>query len=290
MAYPLLEENVGRVVSVNGTLVASQGLAGLSLLSPVEDAAVYEVVRVMDGVPLFWEDHLARLSASLASAGLPPVEPTALARESAALLAALPLNVGNLRIVVTESGRVLHHRRHFYPPEESYRSGVPVGMLAWDRILPSQKAVRSDYKAAVAEKLAQEGPFGRYFETLLISSSGKVTEGSRTNAFFFDSDTKGLRTAPDGDVLLGVTRRHVLEAMRRAGLTVSYESVYAADVIGGRWKALFLTGTSIGVLPVSSVEGTALESSRNDSIARVRSEFDRIVHEYIDEHRGGLVP
>ncbi|MEI6297492.1 MAG: aminotransferase class IV, partial [bacterium] len=233
---------------------------------------------------------LARLRGSLASAGLPPVEPEALAREAAALLAALPLNEGNLRIVVTDSGRVLHHRRHFYPPEETYATGVPVGMLAWDRVDPSQKAVRSDYKAAVAEKLAREGPFGRYFETLLVSSSGKVTEGSRSNVFFLDLGTRVLRTAPDEDVLLGVTRRHVLEAVRCAGLSVRYEAVAAADVLAGRCGVLFLTGTSIGVLPVSSVEGTALGSARNESIAKVRTEYDRIVHEYIEEHRGGLVP
>ena len=290
MAYPLLEENVGRVVSVNGTLVASQGLAGMSLLSPVEDEAVYEVVRVMDGVPLFWEDHQTRLSASLASAGLPPVEPKALAREAAALLAALPLVDGNLRIVVTESGRVLHRRRHFYPPEETYGSGVPVGTMAWSRVHPGQKAVRSDYKSAVAEKLAQDGPFGRYFETLLVSADGKVTEGSRTNAFFLDPDTRVLRTAPDADILLGVTRRHVLEAVRRAGLSVRFEAVAVADVLAGRFPTVFLTGTSIGVLPVSSVEGTALRSAQDDILAKVRTEYDRIVHEYIQEHRGGLVP
>jgi branched-chain amino acid aminotransferase len=290
LAYPLLEENIGRFVSVNGTIVESQGLAGLSLLSPVEEEAVYEVVRVMDGVPLFWEDHQARLTTSLASAGLPPVDPKSLAREAGALLAALSLTDGNLRIVVTETGRVLHRRRHFYPPEETYSSGVPVGTMAWDRILPGQKAVRSDFKIAVAEKLSQEGPFGRYFETLLVSSSGKVTEGSRSNVFFLDHRTKTLRTAPDADILLGVTRRHVLEAVRRVGLAVHFESVAAVDVISGLYKSIFLTGTSIGVLPVSSVEEAALDSTQEDSIARIRTEYDRLVHEYIQEHRGGLIP
>lgn len=290
MAYPLLEENVGRLVSVNGTLVESSGLAGVALSQPVDDEMVYEVIRVTDGVPLFWEDHVARLAASLADAGLPPVDPAVLAHDAKALVEALPLDVGNLRIVVTEACRVLHRRRHFYPPEESYWTGVPVGTMAWSRIRPGQKAVRADYKAAVAEKLAKEGPFGRYFETLLVAPDGRITEGSRTNAFFVDARDGSVLTAPDGEVLLGVTRRHVLEAIRRAGGEVRFEDATCADLMGGRFAAVFLTGTSIGVLPVSSVEELALPSAGDPLVSRVRSDYGRIVEAYVREHGGGIVP
>ncbi len=290
MAYPLLEENVGRLVAVNGTLVESQGLAGLALTQPVEDEAVYEVIRVADGVPLFWEDHVARLDASLASAGLPPVDPAALAHDAKALVAALPLESGNLRVVVTEAVRVMHRRRHFYPPEEAYWTGVPVGTMAWSRFRPGEKAVRADYTAAVAAKLAQPGPFGTYFETLLVSPDGRIPEGSRTNVFFFDRAAGVLRTAPDADVLLGVTRRHVLEAARRAGVPVRFETATCAEMDEGRFPAVFLTGTSIGVLPVSSVEERTLGSAQDDLVSRIRKEYDRIVDEYIRTHGGGLVP
>ena len=290
MGYPLLEENVGRYVCVNGTLVDSEGLAGLALRTPVDDDAVYEVIRVVDGVPLFWEDHLARLSASLHSAGLPQVDPSALAHDAALLVRELPLAVGNLRVVATESMRVMHQRKHAYPAEETYWNGVAVGTMAWDRVKPGEKAVRPDYKKAVAAKLAQSGPFGRYYETLLVSSDGRVTEGSRSNAFFLDRATGILRTTPDADVLLGVTRRHVLEAVRRAGVPLRQDAATASDVLAGRYAAVFLTGTSIGVLPVSSIEGRALASARDETIARIRTEYDRIVSEYIRDHTGGPTP
>ena len=61
-------------------------------------------------------------------------------------------------------------------------------------------------------------------------------------------------------------------------------------VLAGRYAAVFLTGTSIGVLPVSSVEGTTLPSARDETIARIRTEYDRIVSEYIRDHRGGPTP
>ena len=290
MGYPLLEENIGRFVCINGTIVEAKGLAGLSLLVPVEDEAVYEVVRVMDGVPLFWEDHQVRLAASIASAGLPYLSPAAMSHEMAILLSALGLLEGNVRIVVTETARVLHQRKHFYPPEETYWTGVPVGAMVWSRVQPDRKALRVDYRKAVAEKLAQEGPAGRYFETLLVSGDGRVTEGGRTNAFFVDRSAGVVRTAPDVEVLLGVTRRHVLEAIRRAGLQVRFEAVAISDVLSGRFEAAFLTGTSIGVLPVSSVEDTQLGSAQNDAVSRIRTEYDRIVVDYIREHRGGLTP
>jgi branched-chain amino acid aminotransferase len=184
----------------------------------------------------------------------------------------------------------MHRRRHAYPAEETYWNGVAVGTMPWSRVKPGEKAVRPDYKKAVAEKLSRDGPYGRYYETLLVAADGRVTEGSRSNAFFLDREAGVLRTAPDADVLLGVTRRHVIEAVRHSFVPIRFEAVTEAEVLAGRHAAVFLSGTSIGVLPVSSVEGTRLESARDETVARIRSEYDRIVSEYIRTHRGGPTP
>ena len=96
------------------------------------------------------------------------------------------------------------------------------------------------------------------FESVFIRN-GWVTEGSTSNIF---AVVKGsLATPPAGPYLLsGITRDLVLKLARQAGMDVkerdiSIDEVYRADEI-------FLTATSIEVLPAIKVDGHPIGSGR----------------------------
>jgi branched-chain amino acid aminotransferase len=163
--------------------------------------------------------------------------------------------------------------KYYYPNNYEYRHGVFVGLVTLERIDPNVKLVRPDYKLTVRMKLENPGPLGPYFETLLVASSGEITEGSRSNVFFIDGDT--IRTAPADKILEGITRKYVLKAIDACGLRILPEAIRVHDFNKGV-KAAFLTGTSIGILPVGAIEDRRLLSGENTVIQKIRSEYEKI--------------
>lgn len=94
-----------------------------------------------------------------------------------------------------------------------------------------------------------------YDEVLLVDEAGFLAEGPTTNFFLVDGEGT-LRTPPEDSVLLGVTRRSILELARAEGLKVVEEPVRPEDLFAA--AEAFLTGTSAGVWPIASVDDRAI--------------------------------
>ena len=62
MAYPMIDEIAGRWLSLDGRLVGVDDPAVSGLFQPAEGQMFYEVIRITRAIPLFWEDHMARLT------------------------------------------------------------------------------------------------------------------------------------------------------------------------------------------------------------------------------------
>lgn len=90
-----------------------------------------------------------------------------------------------------------------------------------------------------------------YDEVLLVDDQGQLAEGPTTNFFLVDAEGT-LRTPPEHSVLLGVTRRSILEIARAEGVKVVEEPVRPEDLFAAR--EAFLTGTTAGVWPIASVD------------------------------------
>ena len=87
-------------------------------------------------------------------------------------------------------------------------------------------------------------------ETLLVNKHGQITEGSKSNVFFIKEGK--IYTAPDLMILAGVTRKKVIRILENMGLTIIYQAIVHHEITD--YEAVFLTGTSIGVLPVKAIE------------------------------------
>lgn len=89
------------------------------------------------------------------------------------------------------------------------------------------------------------------FEAILVRN-GLVTEGSVSNVMVVRNGV--IETAPEGHrILSGVTRAMVLELARKEGLPVAETFVGREDLLVA--SEVFLTGTTVEVLPVVQVDG-----------------------------------
>jgi D-alanine transaminase len=244
---------------------------------------VYELLRVYGGAPFRLSEHLARL-----------------ARSAAALDIALPFDSGGWVTVVTQaverSGypeakvyiqvtRGVAARDHTYgaglaptvvmtvralspPPEALYTGGADVVMvsdLRWDRC---------DIKSIclLANVLAkQQARNAGAFEAVFVRD-GFVLEGATSNLMAIREGC--VVTPPEGPLLLsGVTRFVVLQLAREAGLSVAERPLTKTDVFCA--EEVFLTGTTIEILPVVRVDGRSIGAgipgpTTQDLMARFR--------------------
>ena len=111
MPYPIIDALAGDRITVDGRLIAVDAPEAGPLFQPQDARMYYEVIRVVQGVPLFLEDHLQRLERSVAGAF---AIPGTLERESRDLIRANGLDEANLRLVLKARLRVLHLTPSYY--------------------------------------------------------------------------------------------------------------------------------------------------------------------------------
>lgn len=273
-----MEDNAGLFYIWNGALKDSGEPLGTD---PMTGGSAYEVIRVIGGVPLFYQDHIERMKGTFTATGRSLAISDATLKEAVkSVLKANKLEFCNVKLVVfEEDGKqsfLAYISKSHYPSETEVNSGVKTGLLRLERSNPNAKILNRTYKEAVSARM-QEGGF---FEVILVDNHGRITEGSKSNVFLVSGDR--ILTAPGEYVLKGITRQYVFEACRKAGYEV-VEQFMDADRLG-EVDGAFLSGTSIKVLPISEVDGIALNSSTNPVVAGIRKEYDRLLEKYIDEN------
>jgi branched-chain amino acid aminotransferase len=245
---------------------------------------IYEVIRVMSGIPLFFERHMERLEAS---AGLVNSSVTAIREKLEADIRELIKVNGNpdknIKILVynlenSTPDYMAYFIKSSYPSQEEYSRGVAAILLKEERANPNAKVVNSSYKERVAKAMAD----AKAYEALLVNSKNEITEGSRSNLFFVRNGE--VLTAPRGNVLIGITRVCVMELCERLHIKVQEQPVNTnmlKEVDG-----LFMTGTSPKILPISSVDGRHFDSASNQVIKELMKGYDAMLDEYIRQIKG----
>ncbi len=228
---------------------------------------VYEVVRTYGGRPFELHAHLERLAASAEAIRL------SLPEGGLPLLAAL-VQEGTRRAEFPETKVYIQVTRgsaprdHAFPPQG--RSTLVMTfrhMRSLDPALKSQgvdvicmedpRWARCDIKSLnlLGNVLARQRAIeAGAFEALFIRG-GAVTEGSVSNVVAVRQGT--LFTAPLGPAILaGVTRQRVLDLARKEGIPVRGEALTVSQLRSA--DEVFLTGTTIEVLPVVHVDGAPI--------------------------------
>lgn len=276
--YQAMGECSGKYFIENGRQCHAEEFDNLSIF---EGDQVYEVIRVMEGVPLFFEDHMERLMTSITAGNREILAEPATIRDHILQLAGVNgVTDGNVKIVFryTQSGKwyLVYFIEVHYPDNSQISGGVDTILFNAERRNPAVKLFNYRLRSSVLDTLVSK----EAYEALLVNRHNAVTEGSRSNIFFVTGNS--VVTAADKDVLGGITRKYVIDICHRLGIKILFRSMPVAEI--GKADALFITGTSPQVLPVRRVD--QMTFSPDNHISRLLAdEYGKLVREYIASSR-----
>jgi D-alanine transaminase len=239
---------------------------------------VYEVVPVQNGRLIDEDLHLDRLAFSLGELEIaPPMDQRAL---KAVLREVLRRNGVERGILYLQVTRGVAPRDHKFPasarpslvitakrlkpiPAKHLEEGV--GVIT----LPDLRWKRCDIKtiSLLPNVLGKQKAFeeGAY-EAWQIDPDGMVTEGTSTNAWIVTKDRKIITRPLSHEILPGVTRRALLELLKTANLALEERS-FSLDEAHDAAEA-FLTSSSVFLLPITRIDGTAVGEGKPGPIAQ----------------------
>jgi|APDOM4702015159_1054818.scaffolds.fasta_scaffold00309_3 branched-chain amino acid aminotransferase len=241
-----------------------------------EHTKVYEVIRFVNGLPLFFDAHLARFKQSCKLAALDCSVSSSLLADLLVQLA-IKCNVQNcnlkyfLSVEDNEATFYAGFIKSSYPSPTMYNEGVRVGVIFQERSNPNAKIDNSLLRDSANRLIAEQD----LYEVALVNHLGCITEGSRSNLFFVYSDGK-LLTSPISEVLGGITREVVLEEVAALGYTLEHRNVALSEIPA--MKAAFITGTSPEVLPIAWFNGVSLDAS-NQLVRKIGKCYKKRVEE-----------
>jgi branched-chain amino acid aminotransferase len=238
---------------------------------------IYEVVRVMQRIPLFLEDHLKRFfhSAWLCHLVI-PMDEESISLMLHNLITVNGVEEGNIRFSWCFRGSGIFQAYfipHFYPDESMVKGGVSCGILHAERPDPNAKVVHSNIREKANQMISERG----LFEVLLVNQFGELTEGSRSNLFFLKDGN--LITASADDVLPGITRQKVISLVHDTGKSVVERNLRMEELpfVDGS----FLTGTSPKVLPIRAIEEYSFRTDHAE-IKKLITDYDQMIHKYVE--------
>ncbi|RKD88347.1 branched-chain amino acid aminotransferase [Mangrovibacterium diazotrophicum] len=245
---------------------------------------VYEVLRVIDGVALFLEDHYARFQNSWRKFGLnDPVSASEFEAQISELIRLNKTDCDNIKVELWIEADGKQTLRMFvipsnYPTADQYRLGVPTGFLHAMRTNPQIKVAHLPVRELADRTIIENN----WYEVLLVDRDGFITEGSRSNVFLVKESV--FYTAPAEKVLIGITRLKIMECIRKLGIECRETDISATDL--NQYEAAFISGTSPKILPISSL-GAIQFDVKHPVLRQLMKEFDDFIQSYIDRRKSG---
>lgn len=261
-------EAIAQFYIVNGELKVT---SNVRIFQRIEKPPIYEVIRVVDGIPLFLEDHIKRMreSARIIDYQIERADKEIEGdiRELILQNKIENLNVKLLCTDIEKLGQVflIYFIKSFYPPEEYYEKGIHTILFHHKRENPNAKVQMISFREEVAKQLDEK----KAFEALLVNEEGYIPEGSRSNMFFVKGDK--IYTAPKGDVLLGITRKYILKVCEELNIKVVEENIHVEDL--DKLDGAFMSGTSVNVLPIATIGDIELDSVNNRIIKAINKGY-----------------
>ncbi len=175
-----------------------------------------------------------------------------------------------------------------YLPSEN---GLHAGVSSWRRIddnaIPARGKICGAYaNSALANDEARRCGFD---EAILLNESGHVTEGATCNLFMC---RKGrlITSAVTENVLEGITRDSIMElAARELGVEVVERPIDRSELYV--CDELFLTGTAVGVAPVTRIDHHTVADGAVGVITRsLRQLYVDATHGRMPAYRKWLLP
>lgn len=273
------------VFFVNGSFCAREA-AKVSVLDRgfVMGDAIYEVVRVHDGVLPLWRSHYGRMKAGLGALGITmPMDEAGFGSLCMELAQRNEVRSGTVYLQIT---RGVADRTHLIPANltptvvgvarsleiPTWRRNHPDGVGAIT--MPDDRWGRCDLKTTMllANSLAkQQAQKAGAYEAILIGPDGTVREGASSGLFAVIDGL--LHTHPaDRHILPSITRRNVIQLAETVGIVCRESPLQLSQLLGA--GEVFLTGTTTSVCPVVHIDDQPIGNGRPGAITM------RLAHDY----------
>jgi branched-chain amino acid aminotransferase len=251
---------------VDGKFVpASEAVIPVDDLAIMRGFGVFDLLRALNGKPLFLKEHITRLEESARRLGIempcPRQELIEVVMES---LHRNSFQESNIRIVITggsspdfitPQGRprlLVLVTRAPELPTRWYTDGVKIITFISERSIPGAKSI--DYvPATIALGRARDQDA---VEAVYVDRNGNVREGTTSNLFALFS---GTLVTPGKGMLSGVTRQAVLNLAAKMG-PVDLRELSLAELLTA--DEVFITGTNKMIVPVVQVDDRIIGDGR----------------------------
>lgn len=242
--------------------------------------SVYEVIRIIDGIPLFLEEHYSRLKNSAALLGNEiNMSFDTIKSKIEKMIQLNEVSNYNIKIVVNNfeqnTDTYFFFIKSSYPNENLYSQGIKTFLFDSTRENPNAKIINKNLRKDVDMLLKERN----CYEALLVNDSKEVTEGSRSNLFFIKDGI--VYTSPAGDVLMGITRQRIIKLCTKHNIKVVEAPIYSKSL--NSYEAAFISGTSPKVLPISSIDELHYSTS-NETLLKVMDIYNNEINEYLKNH------
>lgn len=237
---------------------------------------IYEVLRVIDGKPLFLEKHLLRMKSSFDIVNLKyEFDDNKIKLDIEKLVDLNEKTNGNIKITydISEKNLKIFFIKHAYPSKEMYEKGIKTILYFGERENPNAKIVDSNFREKVTKKINEN----EAYEAILIDRNEYITEGSKSNIFMVKDNV--LLTSPVESVLPGVTRGQIIELAIKNKIKVQEIKFKYLDI--DKLDGMFISGTSPKILPVNKVDNINLRSNSNKIINNLIKYYNNNIINYI---------
>lgn len=244
-----------------------------------QGTSIYEVIRIIDGIPLFLEAHLMRLYNSSKSINfnqhnrLPNIKDII-----KQLIKVNNVANGNIQIVVNYLGNqppiqlTCFFIKSSYPNTAMYEQGVICQLHHAERINPNVKQIDTNLRKDTNSNIQHND----VYEVILVDNNNHITEGSRSNIFFIKDGC--VFTPPISKVLPGITRQYIFKCCKENNIPINEQSIHSQNI--NNFEAAFLTGTSPKVLPINRIGETQF-NPQSPLLQKIRGLYDQAISDYL---------
>jgi len=255
------------IISIDGKIVPEKN-AKISLTSEafLFGYAVFETIRTYNGKVFRLEDHLGRLFVSADVIGLKSkwtIKKTL--KEVSRVLAKSKYPDVKIRIILTKKQLFVMIEKLKEKPSDMYKKGVKIVSYPGNRTVPRAKKLADAFTYLAKQHASECG----VYESLLVDTKTYIRECAYANIFWVND---GKLYTTNKDILFGITRETVIELADDCNFEgMKYKSLLGVDEV-------FITQTTSGILPVTSIDGHKIGGGRPGPITKkLMKNFSKLV-------------
>jgi branched-chain amino acid aminotransferase len=243
------------------------------------DYQFYEVLRTANGTILFLDDHIQRLKYALADFGYSEYfSNNEIILSLSLIIKQNNYREGNIKLLCrfdnTKLSYGCYYIPHSYPPDELYRNGIKIRSLVIERNQPNLKQVQvNEFIKVAANEILN---LGDYYEVLLVTQEGIITEGSKSNFFLIKDNV--FYSAPENLILKGITRKYVLNLIHQTGFGYLEKTITQKEL--NNYESAFICGTSPKILPVKDIDGYLFDVN-NKQLREIMKKYHELLNQMI---------